>query len=169
VAEAHDLSSTQLRVLGWLYIGPPPVARSTTLARELNVADPTVSDAVGTLIRKGLVERRRDPSDGRSHQLVLTAAGKALAATVYRWTARAEIAVSKLERDEGELILDSLLQILANLHAAELLPVTRACTTCALLEITAHEPRSYRCSYYGISMQRSDLRVDCVDHLASRG
>lgn len=168
VAEAHDLSSTQLRVLSWLHVGPPPEARSTALARELNVADPTVSDAIGALIRKGLVERRRDPSDGRSHQLVLTAAGRALAPNIYRWSARAEIAVSKLERAEGERVLDSLLQILASLHQAELLPVARACTTCVLLEVVGQEPRAYRCSYYGIAMQTSDLRVDCADHLAAR-
>ncbi|WP_264079342.1 MarR family transcriptional regulator [Mycobacterium szulgai] len=86
VAEAHDLSTTQMRVLIWLLVGPPPAARSTALARELNVADPTVSDAVAALIRKGLVVRRRDPRDGRRHDLVLTQAGRKSAATLSRWT-----------------------------------------------------------------------------------
>ncbi|HEY0226650.1 MAG TPA: helix-turn-helix domain-containing protein [Mycobacterium sp.] len=58
-----------MRVLVWLYVGPPPSARSTALARELNVSDPTVSDAVAALLRKKLVVRRRDPLDGRSHRL----------------------------------------------------------------------------------------------------
>ncbi len=46
-----------MRLLAWLLVGPPPIARSTAVARELNVADPTVSDAVAALIRKGLVVR----------------------------------------------------------------------------------------------------------------
>lgn len=74
-----------------------------------------------------------------------------------------------MEREEGERVLDGLLHILARLHAAELLPVTRACTTCVLLEVTAAEPRAYRCGYYGLPMQTSDLRVDCADHLAADG
>ena len=61
-AEVNDLSSTQLRVLDWLPWGPA-AARSTALARELNVADPTISDAIGALIRKGT--RRAPPRPGR--------------------------------------------------------------------------------------------------------
>lgn len=166
-AEANDLSSTQLRVLAWLHIGPPPAARSTTLARELNVADPTVSDAIGALIRKGLVARRRDPVDGRSHQLVLTAEGRRTAAAVHRWTAPAEIAVSKLDRAESERMLDTLLGVIAQLHAAQLIPVSRACSTCALLETIPDEPRRYHCTFYDTPMTIADLRVDCADHVVA--
>lgn len=165
VAEAHDLSTTQMRVLIWLLVGPPPAARSTALARELNVADPTVSDAVAALIRKGLVVRRRDPRDGRRHDLVLTQAGRKSAATLSRWTAPAEVATSKLDRVEAEQLLDSLLLVIAKLHDAQLLPVVRACTTCAQLETGDAGPRSYRCKFYDTPMSVSDLRVDCAEHV----
>ncbi len=165
-AEANDLSSTQLRVLSWLYVGPPPAARSTTLARELNVSDPTVSDAVGTLIRKGLITRRRDPSDRRSHELILTAAGRKVAASVHRWTAPAEMATSKLDRAESEQLLDSLIVVIGQLHDAGLLPVSRACSTCTHLGVEMGQPRSYRCLFYDTPMAVSDLRVDCADHVA---
>lgn len=162
-AEAHDLSSTQMRVLVWLLVGPPPVARSTTLARELNVADPTISDAVAALIRKDLVVRVRDPQDGRRHDLVLTQAGRKAAVELSRWTAPAEIATSKLDRVEAEQLLDSLLLVIAKLHERQLLPVVRACSTCAQLEIT--QTRSYRCRFYDTAMSVSDLRVDCAEHV----
>jgi DNA-binding MarR family transcriptional regulator len=166
-AEAHDLSSTQMRVLVWLFVGPPPAARSTTLARELNVADPTVSDAIAALIRKGLVVRSRNPHDGRRHDLVLTQSGRKAAAEVSRWTAPAEIATSKLDRVEAEQLLDSLLLVIAKLHDAQLLPVVRACSTCAQLETTEAGTRTYRCRFYNTPMSVSDLRVDCVEHVTA--
>jgi len=63
-AEANDLSSTQLRVLDWVYFGSPPAARSTALARELNVTDPTVSEALNALTRKGLITLGATPLTG---------------------------------------------------------------------------------------------------------
>jgi DNA-binding MarR family transcriptional regulator len=168
-AERHELSSTQMRVLVWLYVGPPPSARSTALARELNVSDPTVSDAVAALLRKKLVARRRDPLDGRSQQLVLTPSGRRIAATVSRWTAPAEVAASRLDRADAETLLDSLIKLIAKLHDAELLPVSRACSTCAQLEILDSQHRKYWCKFYDTALPVSELRVDCVDHLAAKG
>ncbi|BAX92742.1 MarR family winged helix-turn-helix transcriptional regulator [Mycobacterium shigaense] len=166
-AESHDLSSTQMRLLAWLYVGPPPVARSTMLARELNVADPTVSDAIAALVRKGLVARTPDPDDRRRHDLALTRAGRKTAAELSRWTARAEVATSKLDRAEAEQLLDTLLLVIAKLHEAQLLPVVRACSTCVQLETVQTDTRSYRCIFYDIPMTIADLRVDCAEHVTA--
>lgn len=155
-----------MRVLTWLFVGPPPAARSTALARELNVADPTVSDAVAALIRKGLVLRTPDPHDRRRHDLALTQAGRKTAAKLSRWTAPAEIATSKLDRAEAEQLLDTLLLVMAKLHEVELLPVVRACSTCLQLESIQADTRSYRCRLYDVPMSVSELRVDCADHVA---
>ena len=75
-AAAHDLSVTQMRVLARLYAGPPPQALTSELARELGVSDPTVSDALAALRRKGLVERSVDPADRGAEVLRLTASGR---------------------------------------------------------------------------------------------
>lgn len=156
-----------MRVLVWLFVGPPPLARSTSLARELNVSDPTVSDAIAALIRKGLVARTRDPLDRRRHDLTLTQAGRRTAATLSRWTAPAEIATSKLDRLEAEQLLDTLLLVIAKMHDAQLMPVVRACSTCTHLETTLADNRSFRCKVYDIPMAISDLRVDCADHVSN--
>ncbi|OBH60063.1 MarR family transcriptional regulator [Mycobacterium sp. E2479] len=153
-------------MLSWLYVGPPPAARSTALARELNVADPTVSDAIAALVRKGLVVRTPDPDDRRRHGLVLTPAGRKTATELARWTAPAEIATSKLDRSEAERLLDTLLVVMAKLHDAQMLPVVRACSTCVQLETSQTGARSYRCKFYDTPMSISDLRVDCADHVA---
>ncbi|MBX5488458.1 MAG: winged helix-turn-helix transcriptional regulator [Mycolicibacterium hassiacum] len=162
-AARHGLSVTQLRVLGWLHVGPPPPARSSALARELNVADPTVSDAIAALIRKGLVQRRTDPRDRRRQDLELTREGRAVAADLARWTAPAEIATSKLDAAAAEGLLQALLEVLARLQELDLLPALRACSTCAFLGPRDDDGR-YRCLVDGSLMTVADLRVDCVDH-----
>jgi DNA-binding MarR family transcriptional regulator len=168
-AERDELSSTQMRVLVWLYLGPPPSARSTALARELNVSDPTMSDAVAALLRKKLVARRRDPNDGRSQHLVLTAAGRRTAANASRWTAPAEVAASRLDRADTEALLDGLVKLIAKLHDAELIPVSRACSTCTRLGVVDAARRQYWCNFYDTALAVDELRVDCVDHVAKQG
>lgn len=169
VADGHDLSSTQMRVLVWLHVGPPPRARSAALAHELNVSDPTVGDAVSALLRKKLITRRRDPLDGRSQQLVLTSSGRRVAAATSRWTASAEVAASRLDRTDAETLLDGLVKLIGKLSDAELIPVSRACGTCAQLEIRDAAHRKYWCKFYDTALPVDELRVDCVDHVAAQG
>src|ERR1700683_1632286 len=54
-----------------LAAAPPPKALTSELARELDVSDPTVSDALAALRRKGLVEQSADPADRRRRVLRL--------------------------------------------------------------------------------------------------
>ena len=98
------------------------------LARELDVSDPTVSDAVGTLRRKGLVGQVQEPGD-RRHRLSLTRAGQQVAQEVSRWTAPAEVATAGIDRAEDEQLL-ACCHVLERMHSAGLVGVTRACTTC---------------------------------------
>lgn len=156
-----------MRVLIWLYLGPPPPARSAALAQELNVSDPTVSDAVSALLRKTLVTRRRDPRDGRSQLLVLTQSGRRVAAAASRWTAPAEVAASQLDRAEAETLLDGLVKLIGDLHSTGLIPVSRACSTCAQLEVLDPQLRQYWCKFYDTPLPVDQLRVDCVDHIAT--
>jgi DNA-binding MarR family transcriptional regulator len=167
-AEAQDLSPTQLRVLTRLYSGPPPVAQATELAREFDLAGPTVSDALAALGRKGMIEQQQDSRDRRRRQLRLTAAGRAVGRAVSRWTAPAEVASSGIDRPEAEQLLDALLDLLARMRSAGLLTVVRACTTCQYFEPGPRTARPvvHQCRFYDYRLRPSDLRVDCPGHLA---
>jgi DNA-binding MarR family transcriptional regulator len=166
-AAAHDLSVTQMRVLARLYAGPPPKALTSELARELDVSDPTVSDALAALRRKGLVEQSADPADRRRKVLRLTASGYSAGLAVSRWTAPAEVATSRIPQADGEALLSALLDILARMQAAGLISVTRACTTCAHFSRDKATGRPVlHCGYFGSTLRPSDLRVDCAQHAA---
>jgi len=59
--------------------------RLDALAAELGVTAPTASDAVGALVRKGLVLRARSAADGRAVALSLTPEGTVLADAGADW------------------------------------------------------------------------------------
>lgn len=79
VGAGHDLSLTQLRLLGILRDRRLGV---TDLARHLGLDKSTVSGLVDRAVKRGLVERAADPEDGRAVRVTLSAQGLELARTV---------------------------------------------------------------------------------------
>lgn len=76
VAAEHDLSLTQLRVLGVLRDRRPRMAQ---LAAHLGLDKSSVSGLIERAERRGLVERAPSPDDARATEVVITEAGLALA------------------------------------------------------------------------------------------
>ena len=70
----HDVSVAQCYALEAIALGGP--LRLNELAATLFVDKSTASRLVEGLVAKGLVERQRDPADGRAVQLVTTPIGR---------------------------------------------------------------------------------------------
>lgn len=70
VAAEHDLSLTQLRVLGILRDREPTMAE---LATYLGLERSTVSGLIDRALQRGLVRKSADSADGRSVRIGLTA------------------------------------------------------------------------------------------------
>src|SRR3546814_5615303 len=66
-AEATGLTPTQAQILAHLAARGP--ARIGMIATEIAVTQPTASDAVAALVRKGYVEKLPDPDDARAARL----------------------------------------------------------------------------------------------------
>jgi DNA-binding MarR family transcriptional regulator len=77
VQEATGLSGSQLWCLSAVQASPG--MRVTQLARALGIQQATCSNLIETLERRGLIERRRDPTDQRAVTLFLTAEGARVA------------------------------------------------------------------------------------------
>lgn len=109
-AAEHDLSLTQVRVLGILRDRRP---RMSALAEFLGLERSTLSGLVDRAAARGLVERAPNPDDGRVVDVLLTAAGVELAARIAAEVA-AELApltrsVSSADRDRLQRLLERLL------------------------------------------------------------
>ncbi|WIY00542.1 MarR family transcriptional regulator [Amycolatopsis mongoliensis] len=85
VAAAHELSLTQLRVLGILRDRTPKMAE---LATHLGLDRSSVSGLVDRAARRGLVAREASRDDGRSVRVGLTPEGRKLAAELTAEVAR---------------------------------------------------------------------------------
>jgi DNA-binding MarR family transcriptional regulator len=75
VAAEHDLSLTQLRVLGILRDRKPTMA---DLATFTGLERSTVSGLIDRAAQRGLVAKTADPHDGRSVRVTLTGPGRSL-------------------------------------------------------------------------------------------
>jgi MarR family transcriptional regulator, lower aerobic nicotinate degradation pathway regulator len=75
VAAEHDLSLTQLRVLGILRDREPTMAE---LANFTGLERSTISGLIDRAAQRGLVARIADPHDGRSVRVTLTESARRL-------------------------------------------------------------------------------------------
>jgi DNA-binding MarR family transcriptional regulator len=72
----HDLSLTQLRLLGILRDHQPSMQQ---LAHRLGLDKSSVTGLIDRAERRGMVRRETDPSDGRGVRVVITTCGRELA------------------------------------------------------------------------------------------
>lgn len=113
IAAGHDIRSRHSVVLAQLSFAG---ARITNLARVANVSPQAMSELVDELEKRGLVERRADPSDRRAKLIVLTPAGSAA-------TAAAGTAIERIEASIDDILGVSqhreLRQMLEDIIAAQ--------------------------------------------------
>ena len=160
-ATRHQVSQLGLGVLETLSDG---VARRIgDLAAELDVSQPTLSEAVNALQRRGLIARTRDPLDMRSSRVSLTEDGRSVAAAV---AAELEPVLAAKDSSDAEFAttLKVLLREIARLQTAGVITVNRSCLTCH-----HHQPAAgrapARCLLLGVPLRDHDLRVDCPEHV----
>jgi len=75
VAARHDLSVVQMRLLGILRDREPGIL---VLAGQLELDKSSVTGLVDRAEKRGLVERVRDPDDGRAVRIKLTRTGRSI-------------------------------------------------------------------------------------------
>ena len=75
-AELQGLTPTQGQILAMLRNQPEIDVRLSEVAEALAISAPTASEAVKTLVEKGLVKKQRSVQDGRAIILKLTPEGQ---------------------------------------------------------------------------------------------
>ncbi len=162
MANGLGLSVLQTHVLEELADGPVPVGR---LAAVLGVRQPTVSDAVEALVRKGLVERRAG-TDGRSRLVALRPSGRRLVPTLGAVAAARRRAVRGCEPRVQAGALEVVLRSIAELWRAGAIGIARTCVTCRHFEAGPGRGRP-RCALLGEALPPARWRLDCPDHEAA--
>jgi DNA-binding MarR family transcriptional regulator len=166
VAWEHDLSPTQTQFLIYLLHHDVELRRVSQLAREFDLTQATVSDAVASLETKGLIKREEWPEDQRVVTLRLTPDGEKLATTLSRWADPISEHLEHFSPEEREAVMRFLIGLIGSLQRSGLITVARMCVTCKFFRQDIHpgEPSPHHCGLLDVPLGRVDLRVDCPEH-----
>lgn len=162
-ADASGVTPTQALILTHLIERGP--ARVGALAAALRVTQPTASDAVAALARKGLVARRPDPADARAARIAITAKGRRAAAPALPVPVVA--ALGALDAQEQAALLKSLMKMIRALQQAGAIAPQRLCVTCAYFRPYLHDDAAapHHCAFVDAAFGDAALRLDCGDHV----
>lgn len=163
-SERADLTPTQAQILARLSARGP--SRVSVLANDLGVTQPTISDAVAALLRKGHVARSPDPEDGRAVLLRLTQSGRQEAEAARAPAPEMLAALAALSPADRDAMQRGLVGLIRTFQEARAIPVQRLCVTCAHFRPHAHKDAvaPHHCAFVDAAFGDAALRIDCGDH-----
>jgi DNA-binding MarR family transcriptional regulator len=163
-AHARGLSPTQAQILALLCSREP--ATLGDIAVELAVGAPTASEAVGSLVAKGLVRKDRSLADARALALSLTPAGRREAERATGWPDLLREALDELDAEQQEALLQGVTRVILALQRRGRIPAARMCATCRFFRPNAHDDpeRPHHCAFVDAPFGDRSARVDCPDH-----
>jgi len=168
-AGERGLTPTQSQILALLEARGRDGLSVSTLAGQLAVSQPTVSDALAALERKGLVARSRSGDDARVVRVRLTRQGKRAAKRSAPWPDFLLRAIDTLDADERAVFVRGLVKMIHSLQEDGQIPHSRMCPSCTYFRPHAHTDRErpHHCAFVDAPIGDADLRVDCRDHQAA--
>lgn len=161
-AKVLNISPIQIQLLIFLRYHKPEYATVSKLAEEFNMTRPTVSDAVRVLEQKGLVEREPNPDDARSHTLLLTAAGRAMADQTAHFASPLLLPLERMDETQKHQLLESLLHMILNLQHKGVVSLHRMCFNC---QNYMTRPSGHYCRLLAKKLENKDLQIDCPVHV----
>lgn len=135
------------------------------LARLLGVSPPTATDAVNTLVSKGLVAKAPG-ADKRSITLALTPQGADLAEQTREWPGFLANAVDTLDPVEQAALLRALVKVIRALQLNGDVPQQRMCVTCTFFQPNIYDDATnpHHCAYVDAPFGDRHLRLACPEH-----
>lgn len=165
-AKATGLNPTQLAILGLLEGRGPDGLGVKDVAAHLGVSQPTATDSINALERKGLLEKRTDAADRRAVRVAVTEEGRRTLREAEGRKSLAEKAVAALDETAQADLLLTLVKLIRHLQEAGAIPVQRMCVTCRHFAPFAHADaaRPHHCHFVDAAFGQPDLRIDCREH-----
>lgn len=163
-AGEHGLTPTQSQVLGVLATLGDGMAVGA-VAEQLAISKGTVSAAVSTLERKGLLTKVADAADGRSVNLKLSKAGRREAKALAPWPEVLVGVIDTLPASEQAGLLRGLMGLIRGLQERGAIPLSRMCVECRFFHPNRYRdtPRPHHCAYLNAPLANIDLRIDCAE------
>ncbi len=157
----YGLSPIQVQILLFIRFHEKKRCKVGVLSQEFNLTKATVSESIRTLMKKELVYKEEDATDGRSQVIGLTPEGHKAATHAADFALAIEQPLATLQEPEKELLLSSLLKLIQTLNRTGIITVQRMCLTCAHHQHTAN---GHYCKLMKAPLKARELRLDCPDH-----
>jgi DNA-binding MarR family transcriptional regulator len=157
------INSAQEAILRLLLVRPAGL-RMRALADHLAVSQPTVTDSVIALERKGLVRRQADPTDARA--VIIKALSGAFPQPAAAIEPHAAAALGELTEVEQIGLLKILIKLIRSLQLQQAIPPQRLCVTCKYFRPYAHPngDAPHHCAFVDTPFGDRALRLDCTEH-----
>jgi DNA-binding MarR family transcriptional regulator len=141
----------------------PEGLRVQALAEHLNVRQPTVTDSLAALERKGLIHRLIDPVDRRA---VIVKSFNALPQAKTAVATHTAAAVAELSEGEQTSLLKTLIKLIRSLQLRNAIPPQRMCVTSKYFCPNTYpdERAPHHCAFVDAAFGDRALRLDCADH-----
>lgn len=135
------------------------------IATHFGVSQPTATDSINALERKGLVTKRSALNDKRAVNIVLAEKGISLLRDLNQTQGLTPLALDRMTgHDQADLLL-LLVKVIRHLQVIGAIPVQRMCVNCRHFAPFAHagSPEPHHCGYIDAAFGRAAVRVDCRD------
>ncbi|MBS3792262.1 MarR family transcriptional regulator [Candidatus Bipolaricaulota bacterium] len=159
-----DISSTQIQTVIFLSGAHNRNKNVSSIARRLQIAQPTTSRVVESLVEKGLVKRKRSEADRRKVKLELTEKGKSIAEGITEIGQTLQGIVRGLtEHHQNELSQD-LVEIAGAMQSQGYLSTALTCQYCRFFDRDGGSSgeRPHHCQLTGEDLSQTESCTEWV-------
>ncbi|MFB6214686.1 MAG: MarR family winged helix-turn-helix transcriptional regulator [Candidatus Bipolaricaulia bacterium] len=160
----NDVSSTQIQTVIFLSGAHPQNKNVGSIARRLQIAQPTASRVVDSLVKKGLVKRERSEVDRRKVKLGLTEKGESITEGINEINRTLEEIVLKLSGDRQYGLSRDLVEIAGALQSRGHLSTALTCQYCRFFDReggSSHD-RPHHCRLTGKDLSQDESCTEWV-------
>ncbi|WP_245515493.1 MarR family winged helix-turn-helix transcriptional regulator [Rhizobium deserti] len=164
-AKTSGLNPAQLAILELLE-GRKDGLAVKEVATNLGVSQPTATDSIAALERKGLVAKRSAGTDKRGVNVGITSEGLSMLEAGRSSQSLAERTVDALAEHEQEDLLITLVKMIRHLQETDAIPIQRMCASCRYFAPFAHSDAAqpHHCNFVDAAFGQRDIRIDCREH-----
>ncbi|MFP3953279.1 MAG: MarR family winged helix-turn-helix transcriptional regulator [Candidatus Acetothermia bacterium] len=162
--EENDMSATQIQTVVFLSGAHPRNKNVGSIARRLQIAQPTASRVVDSLVGKGLVKRQRDEKDRRRVKLQVTEEGQEVKEEINEISRVIEGAIRELSVNRQEALGRDLIKVAGKLQSQGHLSAALTCRYCRYFERNggSTKERPHHCKLTGEDLSEEESYLEWV-------
>ncbi len=154
----NDISSTQIQTIIFLSGAHNRNKNVSSIARRLQIAQPTASRVVESLVEKDLVKRKRSEVDRRKVKLELTKKGESVTEGINEISHTLQETVQGLTEDRQTELSQDLVRIAGEMQSRDHLSAALTCQYCRYFEPDGgnSEERPHHCQLTGENLSQDE-------------